>query len=327
MLSRRELVQASVASAGLLLGLGAASRAQAAVPMSRLMLGFPAGGSNDAVARLVASRLQGPFADTVIVENRAGAGGRLAADVVRRAPADGAMVLQTPGSVLTLYPHVYTSLTYDALRDFVPISPLCTVDFVLAVGPSCPARTLAEFVTWCKQNPQKASFGSPATGASPHFVGLSFARAAGVTLLHVGYRGAAPAVQDLLGGQVPAYVGLVADVAPHLAAGKLRVLATSGIHRSPATPDVPTFKESGFDDVTAQEWYGLLLPAGAAPALVSSLSGAVKRALRDPQVLEGFKSLNVEAAYMTPAAFTERIRAERLRWGPIVAASGVKLAE
>lgn len=325
--TRRWFMTTSACSASLALGLTAAPFAHAAPTLGRLILGFPAGGSNDAVARLLAQKMQGQVADSLIVENRAGGGGRLAVDAVRRMPADGTAILQTPGSVLTLYPHVYANLAYDALRDFVPVSTVCTVDFALVVGPGCPARTLQEFIAWCKANPQRASFGSPATGASPHFVGLDFARAAGLNLLHVGYRGSAQAVQELVGGQIPAYVGLIADVTSYLPDRKLRVLATSGQHRAAATPDVPTFKEAGFDEISIQEWYGILLPAGAPASVVASLNASLERTLRDSQVLETFKTLNVEPAHSTPAAFAERIRSERLRWGPIVAASGVKLTE
>jgi tripartite-type tricarboxylate transporter receptor subunit TctC len=328
MFNRRNFLGTVGLSAGALsLGLGLDAGAQEAPKVGKIVVGFPAGGSNDSIARLLAEKMQGRYAETLIVENKAGAGGRLGVDVVRRAPADGGTILQTPGSILTLYPHIFKSLPYDALRDLTPVSSVCTLDFALVVGPATPAKTIAEYVDWCKANPRQATFGSPAAGASPHFVGLMFGQAAGLNLLHVGYKGAAPAVQDLIGGQIPAYFGVLPDVTPHLRGGRLRVLATSGSRRSAVTPDVPTFQEAGFQDLSVQEWYGMLLPGNAPEHIVSALNRSIQLALRDPEVLERFKALNVDAAPTTPEAFAERIRMERARWAPIVKASGFKMEE
>lgn len=325
MVTRRRLIGGAAAAAG------AASLAVAFFPASaqpaksaRIVVGFPAGGSNDAVARLLAEKMRGRYADMLIVENKAGAGGRIGVEAVRNAPADGSVVLQTPGTILTLYPHLYRTLPYDALRDLAPVSSVCTFDIALAVGPGTPARNLRELVDWFRAHPQRSSFGSPAPGASPHFVGLMFSQAAGLDLVHVGYRGAAPAVQDLLGGQIPAYFGTLADVAPHLESGRLRVLATSGPRRARLTPDAPTFAEAGYKSVVVQEWYGMLLPAGAPEPVVSSLNAAIHDALRDADVLERLKALNLDPAPATPQAFAERIRAERERWAPVVKASGFR---
>lgn len=323
MTTRRRFIATAGASA--LAALPILAAAQDKPKLGKIIVGFPAGGSNDAIARLLAEKMQGRYADTLIVENKAGAGGRIGVDQVRRAAADGSTILQTPGSILTLYPHIYRNLGWDALVDLTPVSTVCTMDFALVAGPGTPAGSVAEFVDWCRKNPKQATYGSPATGASPHFVGLMFGQAAGIELLHVGYKGAAPAVQDLIGGQIPAYFGMLADVTPHLAGGKLRVLATSGSRRAAATPDVPTFQESGFKDMAVQEWYGMMLPGQAPAATVASLNSAIRHALQDPQVLERFKMLNVEAAATTPEAFAQRIRNERERWAPVVKASGFKM--
>lgn len=291
---------------------------------ARIVVGFPPGGSNDVIARLLADKLRGTYAETLIVENKAGAGGRIGVEAVRNSTADGTVVLQTPGTILTLYPHLYRSLGYDALRDLSPVSTVCTFDIALAVGPGTPARTLTELVAWFKANPQRGSFASPAAGASPHFVGLMFSQAADLNLVHVGYKGAAPAVQDLLGGQIPAYFGTLADVAPYLDSGRLRVLATSGPARAALTPDSPTFAEAGYRSVVVQEWYGMLMPSGASAGTITALNDAIRSALRDPDVLARLKSLNVEPAPTNPADFRERIRAEQVRWGPVVEASGFR---
>lgn len=328
MFNRRNFLGTVGLSAGAVsLGFGLDVGAQEAPKLGKIVVGFPAGGSNDSIARMLAEKMQGRYAETLIVENKAGAGGRLGVDAVRRAPADGGTILQTPGSILTLYPHIFKSLPYDALRDLTPVSSVCTLDFALVVGPATPAKTIAEYVDWCKVNPRQASYGSPAAGASPHFVGLMFGQAAGLNLLHVGYKGAAPAVQDLIGGQIPAYFGVLPDVTPHLTGGRLRVLATSGSRRSAITPDVPTFQEAGFQDLSVQEWYGMLLPGNAPEHIVSALNRSIQLALRDREVVERFKALNVDAAWSTPEAFAERIRTERARWAPIVKASGFKMEE
>lgn len=302
--------------------------ANARADLARIVLGFPPGGSNDAVARLVARKIQGGYASSVIVENRAGAGGRIGVEGVKRALPDGATILQTPGSIMTLYPHIYRSLSYDPLRDFIPVSNLCTLDFVLAVSADAtPARTIGEYIDWCKKDARNATFGSPATGASPHFVGLMFGQAAGIQMLHVGYKGAAPAVQDLVGGQVPAYVGMLADVAAYLKSEKVRVLATSGSRRAAATPDVPTFSESGFKDVSLQEWYGMFVPAQTPKANVEALNAAVQQALRDPETVASFAKLTVEAAPTSSADFAERVQRETEVWGRVVQATGFKMMD
>lgn len=326
MFNRRNFLGTVGLSAGAM-SLGLDVRAQDLPKIGRIVVGFPAGGSNDSIARLLAEKMQGHYAETLIVENKAGAGGRLGVDAVRRSPPDGATILQTPGSILTLYPHIYKSLPYDALRDLTPVSSICTLDFALVVGPAAPVKTIAEYVDWCKANQRQAVFASPATGASPHFVGLMFAQAAGLNLMHVGYKGAAPAVQDLIGGQIPAYFGVLPDVTQFLKGGRLRVLATSGSRRSAITPDVPTFQEVGFKDLSVQEWYGMLLPGKAPERTVSALNRSILQALREPEVVERLKALNVDAAPSTPEAFAERIRSETARWAPIVKASGFKMEE
>lgn len=321
---RRFLVAAGAAAGAASLGLSSSLVSAQALKSSRIVVGFPAGGSNDVIARLLADKLRGNYADSLIVENKAGAGGRIGVEAVRNSAADGSVILQTPGTILTLYPHLYRSLPYDALRDLSPVSTVCTFDIALAVGPGTPARTVGELVEWFRANPQRASFGSPAPGASPHFVGLMFSQAAGLNLVHVGYKGAAPAVQDLLGGQIPAYFGTLADVAPYLESGRLRVLATSGPKRATLTPDSPTFVEAGYKSVLVQEWYGMLLPARAPTQVVASLNRAIHDALRERDVLDRLKALNVDPAPMSPGDFAERIRTEQASWAPVVQASGFR---
>lgn len=328
MTTRRRILAGAAGLAASSLAVPPLAFARSSPEVARIILGFPAGGSNDAIARLLAARIQPRYAPSVIVENRAGAGGRIGVEAVKRAAADGSAILQTPGSILTLYPHIYKSLAYDALRDFKPVTVACTLDFALVTSSAAnPARTIGQYVDWCKADPRHATYGSPATGASPHFVGLMLGKSAGFEMLHVGYKGAAPAVQDLLGGQIPAYVGMLADVVPHLHSGKLRVLATSGAKRAAATPEVPTFQEAGFEDLSLQEWYGLLLPAAAPDAMVDALNKSLEQALREPDVVERLKALTVEAAPTSPALFAERIARETAKWRQIVKATGFKMMD
>jgi len=322
---RRFMVASALGLAGAATGFPLRAFSQQATRLARIVVGFPAGGSNDVIARHLADRLRGPYAPTVIVENKVGAQGRIAVDTVKGAEADGSVILQTPGTILTAYPHVFRKLSYDALRDLTPVTAVCTFDLALVVGPALPVTTLTEFVEWCTANPKKAAFGSPAAGASPHFVGVMFARAAGIELLHVGYKGAAPAVQDLLGGQIPAYVGTLGDVIALHRAGKVRVLGTSGAKRSRFVPEVPSFAEAGFPSAVAQDWYGILLPAKAPGEVVSRLNRSILAALEDPSMQEALARLNVDPAGSSPEAFAERIRSEQESWGPIVKASGFSL--
>lgn len=306
-------------------GLPQRAHAQAVGKTARIIVGFPAGGSNDVLARHLVEKLRGVYAPSAIVENKVGAQGRIAVETVKAAPADGTTMLQTPASILTVFPHVFKNLSYDPLRDLTPVAPVCTFDLVLAVGADSPAQSLPQFVEWCKANPKRAVYGSPAPGAIPHFVGVAFAKAAGIELLHIGYKGAAPAVQDLLGGQIPAYIGTLGDIITHYRSGKLRVLATSGTKRSRFVPDVATFQEAGYKGVVAQEWYGILLPPGVPADIVAKLNGAIASALEDRGFQEALARLNVDPAGGSAAAFAERIRSEQASWGPIVKASGFSL--
>src|SRR5688572_18501550 len=210
-----------------------------------IVTGFPAGGSSDVTARLLADKLRGRLAPTVIVENKPGAGGRLAVDHVKGLPADGSGLLLTPQGMMALFPHIYRRLPYDALNDFVPVTMVVKFPFVLALGPLVPAevRSLDDFVRWCRAQPDSASFGSPGEGTSAHFAGIMLAQSGKFPLTHVPYKGMAPLVQDLLGSQVAAGILTTADVAPALATGKVRVVASTGAARSSHLPHVPTLTE------------------------------------------------------------------------------------
>ena len=294
---------------------------------ARIVVGFPPGGSSDTVARLYAERLRGAFAPQVIVENRSGAGGRLAIETVKAAAPDGTTLLQTPASMLTIYPHIYTrTLRYDALTDLAPVSPVCAFPFGFIVPASHPARDLAGFIAWAKGR-GAVPFASPAAGSMPHFLGVQMARATGIELTHVPYRGTAPALQDLLAGQIPAAMLVLGETTELYHAGQVRILATSAPERLPRLPQVPTFAELGYRDLTAEEWFGMLLPAHAPANLVDGLQQAIVAAAARPDLVEALQKLEYRPLTSTPAEFARMIRADRDRWGPIVQESGFKAEE
>lgn len=295
------------------------------VESARILTGFPPGGTIDVVARRIADRLRGVHAKTVLVENRAGAGGRLAVEELRRAAPDGSTLLITPAAMITLYPHLYPKLTYG-LDDVTPVCGATTVVFGLAVGPGVPetVRTLKDFLDWARANPGKASFGSPGAGSPPHYLGALLEKETGVDLNHVPYRGTVPGVQDTLGGQIAAFSGPIGDYLPHVKTGRLRVLATSGPARSRFLPDVPTFTELGHKALEQVEWYGFFLPGKATPELVARTATALRGALAAPDMAEFLAPFGLEIAATPTAQLAKAVRDEHAAWGPVVARVGFK---
>ena len=195
------------------------------------------------------------------VDYKPGAGGQFALTALKQAPADGQLLALSPPSPLTIFPSTFSKLSYEPFKDFAPVATACTFDFAFVVGANHPARTLAEFAAWCKANPRQASYGVPAAGSALHFAGMMLARASGVELQHVAYRGGAPLLQDVMGGQIPVSINVIGEVAPHIKAGKLRSLGVTSAQRSMFLPDVPTLAEQGFKDIVVQEWLGWFVPA------------------------------------------------------------------
>lgn len=329
MLNRRHLLArgAIVAAAGFTIARGAL--AQLVQKTARIVVGFPAGGTTDVFARLLADKLRGTYAPTVLVENKPGAAGRLALMNAAAHDADGSVSFVVPCSLMFIYPHVYKKLGYDPVKDFAPVSTIAHGDFALSVGPMVPesVKTLADLVAWFKANPKQAFFASPAAGATPHFVGVMFAKAAGIELTHASYRGDAPGVQDLLGGQVACSVNNIGVILPHVKSGRLRVLATSGAKRSRYLPNVPTFIEAGYRDVEAQEWFGVFLPAKVPPATVDGLAKLLDDVVRMPDVIQKIEEFSFEPQAIKGQAFVNLLAKERERWAVIVKASGFQIDE
>ena len=320
MLSRRRFV---AAAAGAAIAAPRRAHSQVVGKLTRMIVGFAPGGSSDVTARLLVEQMRG-YASTIIIDNRPGAGGRIAVEVAKAGTPDGSVLLLSPASMIVLYPHLYKPLGYDPVQDLVAITTVCAFPFVLSVGPLVPreVRTLADFIQWCKANPKLASYGTSGAGSMLHFAGMMLARAANFDFTHVPYKGASPALQDLLGGQVASTVGVLGIALPHIQAGNLRALAMTGATRSSFLPDVPTLTEAGFPGLEITEWQGLFVPAKTPPPVVHALNRSVRDALDTAEVKAGLIKLSFEAGGTSPEQFADIVRADIARWEPIVKASG-----
>ena len=319
---RRGLLRLAAALLLAVAGLHSApARAQLGGEPVRLIFPFAAGGSGDALARLMAEHLRVALDQPVIVENRVGAQGRIGVQAVKAAAPDGKTLLLIPVAPMSVYQHVYKSLAYDPIGDFQPVAQVATFDFGLAVGPQVPAKTLKELVDWVKANPAQGSYGTPAAGTLPHFFAVSFARTAGLDLRHVGYRGSAGALTDLVGGQVPIVVTTTSDLLEQHKAQRIRVLATSDTQRSPFLPDVPTFREAGYD-IQGRGWYGVFVPAKTPSDAVERLNKAIVAAVQTPAVKERLLAFGLLPTGTSAAELGRIQKADSELWAPAVKASG-----
>ncbi len=301
------------------------ARAQTLQRPARVVIGFPPGGSSDVVARLYAERLRGLYAPQIVVDGRVGAAGRIAVEFVKGADADGATFLQTPASMLTLQPHVFPrEVRYDALTDLIPVSTVCSYPFAFAVPKDHPAQSLPAWIDWAKAQRRELPWASPAAGSAPHFMGIVLGRKAGIEMTHVPFRGAAPAVQELIAGRLTCFIGVLGDVSPQQGEG-LRMLAVSSPARNPRFPAVPTFAELGHADLNKDEWFGALLPAGTPAPVVEALHRAIRTAAATPEMVAALDRLEyAPTTSASPADFAARIRQERDDWGTVVRESGFR---
>ncbi|MDP9917306.1 tripartite-type tricarboxylate transporter receptor subunit TctC [Variovorax boronicumulans] len=319
MITRRQLVATAAASAA----------ATAFAPLqawgqrlktTKFVVGFAPGGTTDLVARRVADKFGGSFAETAIVDNRSGAGGQIACVTVKNAAPDGQTLLCTPYSCMVIYPFVYKKLGYDPVVDFAPVGIAATTTQAMAVGPMVPAsvKSVPDYLEWVRANPQHTGYGSPAPGSTSHFLGALLGMEARLPLVQVPYRGAVPGIVDLIAGQIPVMFTTTGDLLPHYKAGKLRLLATSAPRRTPFTPDVPTFAEQGFANLSSEEWFGLYAPAQTSAAVVKSANEAMRAALQDRSVIEALAGLGLVASASSPEEMAQSQRAQTERWGPLV---------
>ncbi|MFM9970130.1 MAG: Bug family tripartite tricarboxylate transporter substrate binding protein [Burkholderiales bacterium] len=292
----------------------------------RVVVGFAAGGALDAMSRVVADALREGLNQPFISDNRAGAEGRIAIDMVKSAAADGNTLLFSPIANFCIYPHTQKHIPYDPLKDFIPVSMVGAYSVGMAVGPLTPAKTLQEFVAWARANPKQANFGTPGNGNIPHFTGILLSQVAGIEWTNVPYKGSVPAIVDLIGGQSASVFTTLGDFTTQARAGKLRVLAHSSAQRSSVAPDVPTFREQGYNIETAG-WYALFAPAGVPQAMIERIGRLVMQAQQTPAVRERMQNLSLDIHLTTPAQFAEIVRNDYDRWGKIIRASGFKAVE
>jgi tripartite-type tricarboxylate transporter receptor subunit TctC len=318
--SRRRLLLAAAGAAAA----PWAARAQTTGKSLRIIVPFPAGGGTDVLARIVAEKLRGNYAPAVIVENRVGASGRTGVEAVKNADPDGTTLLFTPDFLLTVYPHSFKKLSYDPLKDFTPIALVARSALGLAAGPALPdsVKTVKDYVAWAKANPKNAFFADTSAGGTPHFVGVMLAQASGVKLTPVHYKGGAPALQDLMGGQVPVSINPLSELLPQLKGGKIRVLAVTSPERSKFLPDVPTMSESGFPSIAFSAWLGFFAPAHTPPDIVKRLANGIADATAHGDAQQSILKFAMEPAAMTSVGFAAQLKADLERWGPIVKASG-----
>lgn len=288
----------------------------------RILVGFAPGGTTDVTARLLANQVKSAFGQPVIVENKTGAGGRIAAQVLKNAAPDGSTLLLTPMFVTVLAPLAFKHHGDEPTRDFAPVSQVADFQIAVAVAASHPAGTVSEFVAWSKSHGADVSFGTPGAGSLPHFFGLMVGEATGLEMVHIPYKGSAPMVSALMGDQIPVGITALSDLLGLHSAGRLRIIATSGAKRSALLPAVPTFKEQGFPEIEGSGWLGLYAPAGTPKPVIEQWSLLISQALRIPEVAERLNRLGLEPTGTTPEEFARVMSSDTARWSPIVKASG-----
>ncbi|MBM4339498.1 MAG: ABC transporter substrate-binding protein [Deltaproteobacteria bacterium] len=287
----------------------------------KIIVPYPAGGGTDVIARLIADKLKDSLGQTVIVENKPGAGGRIGTEYAKGQPADGSSMLFVNPALFVVSPMVYSRLPYDPDNDFKPLSQITTYEFVLSVPGSSPIKDVKGLIEWMKKNPKQANYGSPAAGSLPHFFGLMISKYAGVEMVHAPYSGSAPLVTALIGGQIPMGVDSYDSQSPHHP-DKIRILATAGASRK--HPDIPTFKELGYKDIEGMGWNGIVVPSKTPKPVIDKMNQAVVKAIKMPDVMQKIQQMGSDVTGTTAEGFANILKHDREKWGPIIKASGFK---
>src|SRR5262245_23370123 len=291
----------------------------------RLIVPFPPGGGNDIVARAVAQELGKSLGQQFVVDNRAGAGGALGAELAARAPADGYTLFLGGVGSHVVNPSLHAKLSYDPIRDFAPVTLIASAPSVLVVNPSLPAANVAEFTALAKASPGKLNYASNGNGSSAQLAAVLYESMASVRMVHVPYKGVAQALGDLLSGEVQLMFGTLVAILPHIKAGRLRALAVTGRSRSALLPEVPTLAESGLPGYEAGSWYGILAPAGTPGGIVERLNAEINAAIQQPEVRERLAAEGAEVVGGTPAQFATHIRGELDRMKKLVREAGIRM--
>ena len=290
----------------------------------KIIVPFAAGGNTDSIARLTAERLSQSLGQSVVVENKAGANGAIAADFVAQSAPDGYTLLMAAMPVIAILPTI-TKTKFDAARDFAPISIVGSNPFVMAISSSVPAKNLREFVAYVKKNDGKLNFASGGSGSVSHLSPVLFLKRANLNMTHISYKGGGPAVADLLGGQVQMYFGNLSELAPHADGGKIRIIGVSSLERAKQIPDVPTFAESGFQGFKTLTWNGIVAPSGTPVAIINRVAAAVQDAVSKPELRARLWQLGVDPIGNTPAQFADTLRADTATWAEAAKASNLKI--
>jgi tripartite-type tricarboxylate transporter receptor subunit TctC len=311
--------------ASLLTSTGAAAADAFPAKPVRIVVPFAAGGAIDIIVRASAQQLSKELGQPMVIDNRPGAGGNIGADMVAKSAPDGYTLLAGTSATHGANPALYAKLSFDARRDFVPVAHIAGVPNVLVVTPASGMRSLDDLIRQARAAPGRLSYGSAGSGTSLHLAGELFRSAARVELLHIPYKGAAPATTDLLGGQISMMFNTVPVALPLIRSGKLTALAVTAQKRHFALPDVPTFAEQGYKSVESETWVGLFAPAGTGRDVIDKLAQALERTLRDKSVAELLRQQGAEPRFMGPDAFARYVDSEIARWGSVVRAAGIKL--
>ena len=323
----KSIIRALLAAAMALLALNASAQGAATYPTKpiKIVVPFPPGGATDILARAIGAELQKAFGQTVLIENKAGAGGNPGADMVAKSPPDGYTLVMATVGTHGINMALYSKMPYDAVKDFEPITLVAGVPNLLVVHPSVAAKNVAELTALAKAQPGKLNVASSGNGTSIHMAAELYKLMAGVDILHVPYKGSSFALTDLLGGQVQLMFDNMPSALPHVKAGKLRALAVTSPKRSSALPDIPTMDEEGLKGFDATSWFGLLAPAGTPKDIIAKLNAAAVKALATPEMRERLASQGAEAVGNTPEQFAAFIKAEIEKWAKIVKASGARV--
>ncbi|PIT75156.1 tripartite tricarboxylate transporter substrate binding protein [Limnohabitans sp. JirII-31] len=309
-----------------LYAMGAGVQAQPAWPQKpiRIVVPFAPGGNTDSIARVIAERFTQSLGQPVVVDNKVGAGGAIAAEFVAKAPADGYTLMMAAMPVMAVLP-VISKTNFDPLKDFVPISNVGSNPFVMGVHKSVPANTVSEFVAFMRKNPGKYNYASGGSGSVSHLSAALFVKRAELNMTHISYKGGAPAVTDLLGGNVQMYFGNFSELYPHVSGGNIRIIGVSSDKRAAQLPQVATIAESGFPGFKTVTWNGLMAPAGTPAAVVARLADAVKEALASEGTHTKFQQMGVDAIGSTPKEFADTLRADIAIWSEAAKAANLKM--
>jgi len=291
----------------------------------RMVVPFPPGGTTDILARAVGQKLSESWGQQVVIDNRGGAGGNIGTDIVAKSPADGYTLLMGTVGTHAINASLYGKLPFDPIKDFAPVTLVASVPNVLVVNSTVDSKSVKELIALAKSKPGQLAFASSGNGTSIHLAGELFKSMTGTAMLHIPYKGSAPAIAELLGGQTNMMFDNLPSAMPHIKSGRLRALAVTSIRRSPALPDIPTIAETGISGYEASSWFGVLAPAGTPKDVVAKIQADIAKALNAPEIKERLSGQGAEPVGNTPEQFAEHIKAESAKWAKVVRDSGAKV--